>query len=383
MAQQPRTSGPLEQGARTLSLDEALDFAQEQVRRLVTRAPGGMPTYTARGRWVHDDDPWAPNWAGGFLTGMLWIFAARTGERFWRQQAERYSLALEHRKHDTGTHDVGFLLEPSWGRWYDQDGSDRARDVLIEGGRTMAGRLQRPGGYLRTWVDPGSTFVDVMMNVGIIFRAARYTGDDRLREIALTHCRTTRRYLMRGDGSTVHEGWFDVASGEFLRAATHQGWRSDSSWARGQSWAIYGFTIAYRHTGEADMLDAARRAADYYIALTDDRGVPPNDWLDPDPALPWESSAAAIATAGMLHLERALDGDPAASRYREYALGILRTLRSTEFLAVDVPGWEGILRHAAYHSRNGLGVDESVMWGDHYLVEALDMASALQASDPA
>jgi unsaturated chondroitin disaccharide hydrolase len=181
---------------------------------------------------------------------------------------------------------------------------------------------------------------------------------------------------MRGDGSTVNEGWFDTATGEFLRSATHQGWRSDSTWARGQAWAIYGFTTAYRHTGEADLLDAARRAADYYIAHTPAAGIPPNDWLDPAPAEPWEASAAAIAAAGMLHLAAALRGDPAATGYRRYGLTIVATLRSTEFIAADTAGWQGILRHATYHRRRGLGVDESVMWGEYYFVEALELASS-------
>ncbi len=371
-------------GVHTLTLDEALDFAEHQVRALVTDQPGRIPTYTEHGRWVFDDDPWAPSWAGGFLAGMMWIFSQRTQDPWWHEQAEKYCLLLESRKDDRGTHDLGFLLDPSWGRWYDLDPSPRAREVLAQGGRTMARRMQDSGGYLSTWVDPGSTFIDVMMNVGVIFRAADLTGDERLREIALRHSRTTRRHLMRGDGSTVHEGWFDTTTGEFLRAATHQGWRSDSTWARGQAWAIYGFATAYGYTREGNLLDAACRAADYYIEHTPAHGVPPNDWNEPDPPLPWESSAACCAAAGMLVLARVEDelaGDQnAAARYRRYGLGILTTLRSTNFVASDTPGWQAVVRHATYHNGTGLAVDESVMWGDYYFVEALDCASRLSAS---
>jgi unsaturated chondroitin disaccharide hydrolase len=362
---------------RTLSIDDAFDFAQGQVRALIERVPGQVTTYTENGQWVFDQDPWAPTWSGGFLAGMMWAFAGRTGDHWWREQAERYTLLLESRKNDTTTHDLGFLLEPSWGRWYDLDHNDHAKDVLVQGGRTMALRFQERGGYLSTWVDPGSTFIDVMMNVGIIFRAAQYSGDERLRDVALTHCRTSHRYLVRGDGSTVHEGWFDIGTGEFLRGATHQGWRSDSTWARGQAWAIYGFTTAYRHTSEPDMLDAARQAADYYINHTPDHGVPPNDWNDPHPAEQKESSAAAIAAAGILHLADAIGDKPEAERYRQYGLRVLATLRSTEFIAVDTPGWEGTLRHATYHYRNKLGVNQSVMWGEYYFVEALELAERL------
>lgn len=101
--------------------------------------------------------------------------------------------------------------------------------------------------------------------------------------------------------------------------------------------------------------------------------MPPNDWLDPSPAERWEASAAAIAAAGMLHLSAAMGATGEA--YGSYARRILSMLRSTEFLAADTPGWQGILRHATYHHGNGLGVDESVMWGDHYLVEALHLVA--------
>jgi unsaturated chondroitin disaccharide hydrolase len=374
-------------GTRTVGIDEAFEFAERQVRALVTSRPGLMPTYTENGRWVLEGDPWAPSWAGGFLTGMMWILTERTGDPWWREQAEKYCLLLEPRKNDTGTHDIGFVLDPSWGRWYELDPTPRAREVLVQGGRTMAARMQQAGGYLSTWVDPGSTFIDVMMNGGVIFRAAQLAGDDSLRQVALRHCLTSRRYLMRGDGSTLHEGWFDVTTGEFLRASTHQGWRSDSTWARGQAWAVHGFAVAYGYTREPGLLDAARRAADYYIEHTPDHGVPPNDWLDPEPAQPWEASAAACAAAGMLKLAQAEDeiaGDAeAASRYRRYGLTILATLRSTEFLAVDTPGWEAVVRHATYHYDTKLAIDESVMWGDYYFLEALDIASRRAAVDPA
>lgn len=364
-------------GQRRLSIEEAFAFAERQVRELVSRSPGAMPTYTDHGRWVLDEDPWAPNWNGGFLTGMMWAFARRTGQRWWHDQAERYSLLLEPRKDDPSTHDLGFLLEPSFGRWVDLDDDPHARDVIVDGARTMARRRQA-GGYLSTWVDPGSTFIDIMMNLGILFRAADYSGDSQLRDIALTHCRTTRRYLMRGDGSTIHEGWFDTITGEFLRADTHQGSRPDTTWARGQAWAVYGFADAYAHTGEADLLDAAARAADYYIHHTPADGIPPNDLAAPRPDLPRESSAAAVAAAAMLRLAAATPKADGASRYRDYGLRILQTLRTTDYLAADTPGWQGVLRHAIYHYRRQLGVDESVMWGDYYFVEALECAAAVE-----
>ena len=198
-------------------------------------------------------------------------------------------------------------------------GDPAANRVVIEAGRTLALRFKEKGGYLRSFVADNGLFIDIMMNVGIIFYAAQQTGDEELWHIANRHCLVTRRTLVRGDGSTAHEGIFDVETGEFLGQSTHQGWRADSSWARGQAWALYGFGTAYAFTRDARFLQTAEACANYYIERTPDCGVPPNDWDEPAPELAYESSAAAIAASGLLHLA-GLTGDPArAHGYRQYA----------------------------------------------------------------
>jgi unsaturated chondroitin disaccharide hydrolase len=219
-----------------------------------------------------------------------------------------------------------------------------------------------------------SLFIDIMMNVGIVFYAAQQTNDADLLRKANQHCLTTRKYLVRGDGSTAHEGIFDLDTGEFLRQTTHQGYRNDSSWARGLAWALYGFGTAYSHTHDVRLLNTAEDCANFYIERTPAHGVPPNDWDEPNSAWAYESSAAAIAASGMLNLAR-LTGDTVRARfYHDYALRILDTLTEPEFLAMGTPSWEGILKHGMYHQRKGLGVDESVMWGEYFFLEALSKA---------
>jgi unsaturated chondroitin disaccharide hydrolase len=350
--------------------DAAFDFAGRQLRHLITAHPDTFPMYTQNGKWRHGGEAWT-NWCEGFLGGQLWLMHRHTGDAWWRERAEHYSRLIEHRKTDRNVHDLGFLFWSTWKRWHDLTGDPAIQQVVIEAGRTLALRFKEKGQYLRSFVSEDSLFIDIMMNVGIIFYAAQQTGDQNLLRIANQHCLTTRRTLVRGDGSTSHEGLFDLDTGQFLRQSTHQGWRDDSSWARGLSWALYGFGTAYHFAGDARYLRTAVACADFYIERTPEHGVPPNDWEEPSPALPYESSAAAIAACGMLQLGR-LCGDPArAGRYRFCALRILDTLTSPEFLAVDTPGWEGILKHGMYHQRKGLGVDESTMWGDHFLLEAI------------
>ena len=359
-------SAPLETRA-----EQALDFAQGQVRALITRHPDYFPLYTEEGKWQHGRESWT-NWCEGFLGGMMWIFARRGGDPAWRERAEHYSRLIEERQFDTEFHDLGFVFWSTWKRWFDLTGDPDIEARVIQAGRTMGLRFNEAGKYLRSFVAPESCFIDIMMNVGIIFYAANQTGDEDLNRKAMEHCLTTRRYLVRGDGSTAHEGIFDVESGEFLREATHQGWRADSSWARGQTWALYGFGTAYRFSGDERLLDAAERCADFYIARTPGHGVPPNDWEEPSPRRPYESSAAAIAASGLFQLAALMQDADRAARYESHARTILDSLLSPAFLAVETPGWEGILRHGSYHERLDLGVDESVMWGEYFFVEALD-----------
>jgi unsaturated chondroitin disaccharide hydrolase len=351
----------------------ALAFSAKQLRQLITQHPDYFPLYTVNGKWKHDMEAWT-NWCEGFLGGMLWIIYRHTGDAWWRERAEHYSLIIEHRKTDRDVHDLGFLFLPTWKAWYDVTGDASHNQVVIDAGKTLALRFQPKGRYLRSFVSQDSIFIDIMMNVGIIFYAAQQTKDASLLQVASQHCLTTRRYLVRGDASTSHEGLFDTETGEFLRQTTHQGWRNDSSWARGQTWALYGFTTAYQFTQDARFLDTAQRCADFYIERTPAHGVPPNDWEESDPTEKYESSAAAVAAAGLLELAKATEHAAKADRYRKYAFTILDTLLDPEFLANETPGWEGILKRGIYHERKKLGINESVMWGEYFFLSALDKA---------
>jgi unsaturated chondroitin disaccharide hydrolase len=342
------------------------DFTAVQLRRLITDHPDQFPMYTTHGRWDLSGEAWT-NWCEGFLGGQLWLVYLHTRDSWWREQAEHYARLIEPRKIDRAVHDLGFLFWPTWKRWYDLTGDPVVQAVVIEAGRTLSTRYNEKGKYLRSFLAPDSLFVDIMMNVGIIFYAAQQTRDQSLFDIALQHCLTSRRFLVRGDGSTAHEGLFDLASGEFLRQSTQQGWRADSCWARGLAWALYGFTTAYGFTRDERFLNTARSCADFYLSHVPGQGIPPNDFDEPEPRFPYESSAAAIAASGLLDLTR----HSGSAHYREGALQILDTLTGSDFLANKTLGWEGLLKHGIYHSRKGLGVDESVMWGDYFFLEAV------------
>lgn len=358
--------------------EHAFAFAQRQVRKLVEKHPDYYPMYTQDGQWRHGGPAWT-DWSDGFLPGMMWVFHRRAepssdDQKFWFDHAVKYTKPLARRRHDPDLHDLGFLFLPTYYRWYQQTKDAGVRDVLIDAGRNLASRYRDPGGYLRSFVADNSLFIDSMMNVGIIFFAARETGDRRLREIAQRHTLTTRRSLVRGDGSVAHEGIFDVETGEFLRQTTQQGARSDSCWSRGLAWAMYGFTRAYEYSRDPNVLATAQACADYYIAHTPSDGIPPWDFnASPANRTLVDTSAGAIAAAAFYRLARVLPVPMKGHFYWGVGGRILRSL-CDKHLAKSDPKWEGILRGGVYHVHKGLGVDESVVWGDHFFVEALDQA---------
>ena len=360
-------------------VEHAFGFAQKQVRLLVERDPDFYPLYTEGGRWRHSKPAWT-RWCDGFLPGMMWIFHQETEDNDWRDLAERYSRPLEPRKDDRDVHDLGFIFyHGTYKRWYDAVARDAdphpsLKDVVIHAGRTLALRYNNKARCLRSFHGPDSNFIDIMMNVGIIFYAANETADPMLLELAHRHCMTSRRTLVRGDGSTAHEGIFDPETGEFLRQTTQQGYRGDSCWSRGLAWSLYGFGTCYELTKEPAYLEVARANADYWLAHVPGDGVAPWDFDAPENGDlardQVDTSATAIAIVGLLNLAQRLTHEESAKAYAECALRGLETL-TTKYLGEDVEGWEGILRGGVYHIHKGLGVNESVMWGEYFFVEAL------------
>ena len=352
-----------------------LEFAQRQVAATVEGYPDFFPIYTRQGKWHHEGELWT-DWTGGFFAGMMWQFYRRTADVAWRARAEHYSRLLEPRRLDRNVHDLGFIFLNTYLPWHQLTGDAALRDVLIQAGRTLAQRFKEKGQYLSSFLGPESLFIDIMMNVPLIFYAGQKSGDHRLEEIALAHCRTTRDRLVRADGSTAHEGIFDTATGQFLRQSTRQGLRPESCWARGLAWSMYGFSKMYALSGMDEFLEVAERNAAYWLENLPADRVPywdfQADLAAPLPLGPQkDSSAAAIAASGLLDLARQTNSADWGVAYHNQALVMLDVLGGPEYLAAETPGWEGILKHGVYHTHKNLGVDESVMWGDFFFVEAL------------
>jgi unsaturated chondroitin disaccharide hydrolase len=366
-------------------IEHAFSFAQQQVRGLVERDPGLYPLYTDAGRWRHSKPAWT-HWCDGFLPGLMWIFYQETSDPQWRELAESYSKALEPRKDDLEVHDLGFIFyHGTYKRWYEataREGSaDQAlKDVVIHAGETLALRFIESAGCLRSFHGPDSNFIDIMMNVGIIFYAALESRNRALYELAVRHCETTRRTLVRGDGSTSHEGIFNAETGEFLQQTTQQGYRGDSCWSRGLAWSLYGFGTCYQLTLDPDYLEVAQLNADWWLSHVAANGVAPWDFdaplEGPLSRSQVDTSASAIAAVGLFNLAEFSQTPSRRQAYLDLALRTVDSL-SANYLGEGSDGWEGILRGGVYHIHKNLGVNESVMWGEFFFVEALQKAKRL------
>ncbi len=360
------------------ALANAWEYSKQQLRRLIQTYPDFYPMYTMGGKWKHSGEAWT-HWCDGFLPGMLWIVCAREmaagrDAGWWREQAIRYSKPLEPRKLDRDVHDLGFIFMSTYWRWFQLTKDPSLKAVLVEAGHTMSLRFREKGQYLRSFVSEDSLFIDIMMNVGIIFYAALETGDARLMDVAMRHALNSRRVLVRGDGSTAHEGLFDPATGEFLRQTTHQGYRGDSCWSRGLAWGLYGFGTCFGYTRDPRFLQTAERCADFYIEHTPSDGVPPWDYDAPEESRKQvDTSASAIAASGLFRLSGMTADRIKGQLYEQAGRRIVQTL-CAKYLGQGDAAWEGILKGGVYHIHKGLGVNESVMWGEHFFLEALDAA---------
>ena|SRR5882724_4270074 len=375
-----------DEGELRAQFDRTFRFGIGQVENMLPKWPANKPApiYTENGVWTRPSFIWT-DWCPGFYAGMMWLAHEYTGDAKWREHAEEYTRALEHRKFDRDVHDLGFIFMSTADRWYrllsDDDPTKQwLKDLLVTAGTIQSFRWKETGDdhYVYSFNGPQSLFIDIMMNIRILFRAHQLGGSEELYRKAVTHARTTEKYLVRKDGAglmdrdgiVLHEGIFNPVKGEFRNLSTQQGYSPFTCWARGLAWALYGFTDTFLFTGEPLFLETAERCARYYLQNTPDNGVPYWDYGAPNiPDEPLDSSAAAIAAVAFWKLKDIKGIGENAVVYRNAALTILSTLTSGEFSGDESS--EGILRHGVYHRPMGWGVDESVMWGDYFFMEAL------------
>ncbi len=316
----------------------------------------------------------AQDWTSGFFSGCQWLMYERTGTPQWQMRATQQTLDLAGQELNTGDHDIGFRILTSYGNAYRLTRNPAYKSVMLTAAQSFATRYDTTVGCTRSW-DFGPwqypVIIDNMMNLELLFWGARNGGDRAWHRMARSHALRTLQEHVRVDGSTYHVVDYDPVTGGVLWKGTHQGYADGSTWARGQAWAIYGFTMTYRYTREAVFLDAAERVADFMLANLPADSIPYWDYDAPGiPGEPRDTSAAAIAAAGLLELGGFSTSLVDRLRYKRAAVRILKTLSSPTYLAEGTSS-EGILLQGVGHKPANSEVDVSLIYGDYYFLEAL------------
>lgn len=310
-------------------------------------------------------------WTSAFYPGMMYLAYDLTGDSKFLQYHEDYLDSFEERLENGThlTHDLGFLYTLSSVACFQLTGEERAKCLALRAADRLAERYHENGKYIQAWgaMGAGDTevriIIDTMMNLPLLY----WSGKEEYRRMALEHAKTSARCLIRKDCSSYHTYWMNCDTGEAVRGATHQGFHDESTWARGEAWAVYGFALSYRHTKEALFLKTAMGAADFFIRNMPNSLVPYWDFSFND-RVPdkRDTSAAAILVCGLLELGNWVD-EETAEDYRHVAYGVVRALFDSCF--EHNPDQAGILKEGLYHRDDG--ADEYTAWGDYFFFEAL------------
>jgi unsaturated chondroitin disaccharide hydrolase len=300
-----------------------------------------------------------------------------TGEEKWKSEANKFTTLLTPLSQQPAyDHDLGFQVFNSFGNGYRLTQDSAYKQVILRTADTLATLFNPKVGTILSWPRmvkqmnwPHNTIIDNMINLELLFWASKNGGSKNLYDIAVKHAETGMKNHFQKNYTAYHVVVYDTITGKKIKGITHQGYADETMWARGQAWAIYGYTMVYRETGQKEFLDFAQAVADAYCRRLPEDLVPYWDFDAPDiPNAPKDASAAAITASALLELSGFAE-KPKGDQYRDLAEKMLRSLSSDKYQSRDVNS--AFLLHSTGHKPNGTEIDASIMYADYYYIEAL------------
>lgn len=326
-------------------------------------------------------------WTSGFFPGSIWYLYELTGDKNWKKLAIKYTEALDSVKYLTDHHDIGFMIGSSYGNAYDLTDNEAYKGVIIQAAKSLSTRFRPVAGVIQSWNVKGNwqekrgwecpVIIDNMMNLELLFNATKLSGDSLFYKIAVSHADQTMKNHFRPDYSCWHVIDYSLKDGSVRHRQTAQGYSDESAWARGQAWAIYGFTMCYRETGDCKFLVQAEKAFEFVAKhpnLPKD-GIP--FWDFNAPKIPNElrdvSSAAIMASA---LYELSTYTKPAY--YKGWADKIMTSLSGKDYRAKLGENGNFILMHSVGSIPHKSEVDVPLNYADYYFLEALKRKKELE-----
>lgn len=378
-----------------LNVDKALDYCDAQVHRTLAelKADNGSIDYTLMPRNIMDSlTTWhcrkatKEEWCGGFWPGILWYDYEATGDEQIKAEAEKFTSSLKFLSETPAfDHDLGFLVFCSYGNGYRLTQNPEYKQVILNTADTLATLFNPRVGTILSWprnvemFGGHNTIMDNLINLEMLFWAAKNGGNPYLSDIAIAHADKTMKHQFRPDYTSYHVAVYDTLTGDFIRGCTHQGYADNTMWARGQAWGIYGYTTVYRETKDIRYLDFVQKITDVYLKNLSEDYVPYWDFNDPSiPNAPRDASAAAIVASALLELCDYLPVEK-ATEYRDAAVRMLTSLSSDKYQSGK--SRPSFLLHSTGHWPAKSEIDASIIYADYYYIEALLRLKKIQKAE--
>ena len=357
----------------SLPIDEIVSLSARQCAIMESSlTEDTMPRNFQNGELVLSNTHW---WCSGFFPGVCWYTWRLGGNPEAREIALRQTGKLLDVDSLNMEHDLGFQVLPSAYFAFQETGDSLYLKTVYDAAERLAGRFSPVTGAIRSWDNNLYSYpviIDNMMNLELLTIAARLFDRPEWREIAITHANTTIRNHFRPDGSCYHLVDYNPGDGSVIRRQTVQGYADESAWARGQGWAVYGFTMMYRETAVDDYLEQAERIAGFLLPRLEGRPVPPWDFDAPEESIGQDdASAGAIMASAFLELSTLTQDADLAQRCRKQAVATLKALSNKPYLAGEGEVCGFLLKHSTGNYPKGSEVDVPLTYADYYFLEAL------------
>lgn len=318
------------------------------------------------------------DWTSGFFPGNLWQIYDLTQDEKYKNQAKKWTAFIEKEKFNGRTHDMGFKVLSSFGNGLKSVKNKKVyKNIILKSAQTLSTRFDKSIGCIRSWdfnidIWQYPVIIDNMMNLELLFEATKISGDSIYHKIAVNHANTTLKNHFRRDGSTWHVVDYDTVAKQVRSKFTHQGIADNSAWARGQGWAIYGYTMAYRYTKDSKYLARAQATAQFFINhenLPDD-GIAYWDFNDPKiPHTSRDVSASVIVASALVELY----GYTNNLEYINYSKKVVNSIKniSNTYILPDNENVPFILDHNFGDWSKRAEMDEPIVYGDYYFLQTL------------
>jgi len=362
-------------------LERAVKNALAKIDKMTEKFTDSFPSAAAV-KGVYAKSGNTGGWTQCFYTGMLVLAYQLTGEEKYINLAKELDLTFFNRVDNMvgmGDHDIGFNFTLSTVATYKATGEEIYREKSIAAARVLADRFREKGQFIQLAGDADCSnkafyrlIIDCLMNINLLYWAGKETGESEFTRKAFAHFNTTMETVVRENGSTFQNFYFDQETGARLGGGTKQGLSATSCWSRGQSWGVIGVPFTYSYMKNDDIIPKYYKIVDYYLSNLPSDKVAYWDLDFTDGGEPRDTSAAAVAVCGLLEACRTmpLDGEH-KERYYNAAVEIMESLLDEYTTATEQPDAEGLLAHGTYYYAGRLGIDECCIFGDYFFLEAL------------